>query len=515
MISLQEMFPNITQKLPAMRAEEAHCVITQSSAWIDHLLTLFSMQQPTLLLANANDLQGLERRIPDVEHNQSLTLAEWKHFKRFNATRILDAIHRAVTDQKVVVLHLNFHNPGILENNLLRDNFFSRLQHWAVRHHKLLVVLGLGEIDAANLPAFLDASARRFTSLHFIFQGQPHWRWSVQYWFNGYSLQRWNWDIREIQLDNECHRFELALQENERSPGELLGDKAPRFFCSNAIEDGEFLPSEWKRIAVDSDYREVIKEGTDAVFVIGLRNRQELPEIARRTFELRRFAGPYLRILIRARDESLRLQDERFLISAGATLVLPSELSTRRIVSFAETTIGFVYNHGIAETFEDLRTSQLVDDTRGYIVPLSFAVKARHLQKKAERQALDTILITADVATGLTPLTLIRRFGSRRPGDIITVSHGKVFLFLYGCRETDVGNVLFMSFGIPAASLFKREKRLTQHAQIIDACDALESEEKREASPDLTLLIQKTQTASKRPENDDLTQSRVRKASYL
>ncbi|WP_194756414.1 BcsE family c-di-GMP-binding protein [Aliidiomarina indica] len=490
-------------------------MITQSSAWIDHLLTLFATQQSTLMLASAEDIQRLERRIPDIDKNSALTLAEWKHFRSFKATRILDAIDRTVQHEKVVVLHLNFQSPGLIEHNLLTDNFFARLQHWAVRNQKLLVVLGLGEIDGRELTAFLETSARRFTSMHFVFQGQPDWRWSVQFWFNGYSLHRWNWDIREVLLDNGNYRFELATHKTERSPGELLGDKAPRFFCDNAIEDGEFLPSEWQRLSATSDFREATRDGADAVFVIGLSNRQELSDIARRTFELRQFAGPYLRILIRARDESLRLQDERFLISAGATLVLPSELSTRSVVSFAETTIGFEYTQSLPETFEDLKTSQLIDDARGYMPPLTFASKARNLQKKAERQALDTILITADVATGLTPLTLVRRFGSRRPGDIITVSHGKVFLFLYGCRETDVGNVLFMSFGIPAASLFKQEKRLARHGQILDACDALEADEKLHPSKDLSLLIQQQQTASKRTEDHEQTPSRVRKASYL
>ncbi|RUO35779.1 hypothetical protein CWE11_03200 [Aliidiomarina sanyensis] len=516
LISLQSILPNSKPKLAPLVSSEAHCFVAQSIEWIWRLLDQVADQKPTCLLAQPDIIDRWQRRTEHEQAPQKVILGEWKHARKFHCGQVLLAIEKASVACDVIVLHLNFQAPGLIEKNLLTDDFFIQLQRWAARQNKLLLVMAQGEIDQDALHVFMQNIVRRFTSLHFIYQSQPDWRWSVQFWFQGYTLSRWNWDIREYTDAHGAVQLQIVTQDSEVTPTQRLGDKAKRLFCSNALEPGEFLPSDWKRIGAETDFRQHVEPGTDATLIIGMLNRDELIAIATRIFDLRKHAGMYLRILIRARDESLRLQDERFLISAGATLVLPSELSTRRVISLAETTLGFTYTHTLPETFDELKTNRLIDDVKGYLVPLDFVERVKRAQLKAERQGLDTLFIEADVATGLTPLSLIRRFRSRRPGDMITVSHGKLILFFYGCRETDAENVLYMSFGIPAANLFRREARFTRHGQILDACAQLEAEEKHHPSDDLSQAVSRRHDLAPRtPDLHTPAHGPVRKAKYI
>ncbi|RUO35995.1 hypothetical protein CWE13_10660 [Aliidiomarina shirensis] len=519
MISLQGMFAGIEQPLPQLHPGETHTFVHENRVWSDYLLAMIAQQSSVVYFTRADDLQRIFRNTPDIRLNQNLVLAEWKAARSVQTNRMLNAIMNTCGKQKTIILALNFISPELLERNFFKNDFFSKLQSWCKKENKLLLLFCLGSPDQSALTSFLDTAARKFSSLHIINQGQPDWSWDVQYWFNGYTVSRWQWDVHEETSATGVVQFSIATHGENEPQAMLTGEKAPRYFCANALEDGEYLPQEWQRFSVDVDVRDMLAPGNDAVVILGLANRNMLVDVARTILQIRQYSGRYVRILVRERDESLRLQDERFLINAGATLVLPHELSTRSFISLAETTIGFRFTQRIPESFEELRTNHLVEDSRGYFPPQEFLQKVVQLESKAEKQGLDTLFLQGSVATGLTPLTVVRRFGSRRQGDMITVIDNEVCLFFYGCRETDLNNVLFTNFGIPANSLFKRETRVSNHSQILEVCEHLLQKERSYPSDDLSMHIYARQAsdsgdlATNKASKHDAQQ--VRKANFL
>ncbi|WP_157981248.1 BcsE family c-di-GMP-binding protein [Aliidiomarina iranensis] len=515
MISLQNIIPNIEQRLPPLVAGETHCFVVQSSIWADFFIEHISMQQSTLVLGTADTVERMQRYTSDLLSNKNLHLAEWKHSRWLRPSSLLRSIAQAAAGSKVIVFNVNYRELSAVEQALCNRTFLLRLKNWASANGKLLIFTLQAEIDNPDLREFLNTSARAFGSLHMIYQGQPNWRWLLQYWFRGYTINRWNWELEEQRLPNGGITFEFVNHDNFASDTRRLGEKAPRFICDAGVDEGEFLPSEWQKIVYETDLRDELPQGSDALVILGISSRDKLLQVAERVFQLRKYFGPYLRIIVRERDESLRLQDERILISSGANLVLPSELGTRRVIGVAETTVGFKFTHTLPDNFADIKTSQIMDDVRGYLAPGMFLDKVLTLEKKAERQALDSVLIRAEPGTGLTAHTLVRRFSSRRPGDIISVLQGQVYLYLYGCRESDVSNVLYMNFGIPSDNLFKNEVRIVKHGQIIDARDGLVEDEHAAPSPVLDIQYSSRGESSVTRKVVEKTAPGVRKADFL
>lgn len=515
MISLQHIIPNIEQKLPPLLTGEAHCFVVQSSMWGDFLTQHLCLQETTLVLGSANTLERLQRFTSDLLSNENLRLAEWKHSRWFRKHGVLRSIAQAAAGSKIINIHVNYRELSEIERSVCSREFLLRLKNWAAANGKLLIFTLQAEVDNPDLTAFLNSAARGFTSLHMIYQGQPNWQWNLQYWFRGYAINRWSWELKEELLPNGGVNFQFVTHDNFAADTSRMGEKAPRFVCNTAIDEGEFVPSEWQPIDSNTELRDVLPQGTDAAVLLGITSREQLLNVAARIYELRKYFGPYLRIIARERDESLRLQDERILISSGANLVLPSEISTRRIIGIAETTVGFYYSLTLADSFAEIKNNQLTEEVRGYLMPLAFLSSIYTLEKKAEQQALDSVLIRAEPGTGLTAHSIVRRFSSRRPGDVITVIGDQVYLYLYGCRDSDVSNVLYMNFGIPSDNLFKNEVRLVKHGQIIDLQAQLVTEERLNPSPALDIESGYREDGAITRKVAAKTAPKVRKAEYL
>lgn len=516
MIALSELIANAEEQIPALQPGETHCLVVQHYLWREQLTEQFAWQQPTLLLANPDDIERVRRHSADVSHHAQLTLAEWKFSKKFKVNHACRDIMRAGKSQAVIVLHIDMSEHNARQQALTSNALLAELKEWCRQQHKVLVIMLKGDLQQSAVTRYLTQTSGQFTSLQAISQGQPDWRWSVLYWFQGYIITRWEWDLREQPLPSGGRRFERVSSHADEPTSSRQGERAPRLFSRTAVRDSDYLPAEWQWLEPNQDIRGQLPAVADSVVVLGLRSHQNLKSIARQVFELRRYAGPYLRILVRELDDSLRLQDERFLINAGATLVLPAELSTRKVISLAETTVGFRFHQSLPETFTELEQRTQPVDFRGYLPPAQFIEQVLELDRKAEKLGLDTVLVRAETGTGLTPVSLIRRFSSRRPGDIISSLGGYIFIFLYGCRETDLGAVLKKNFGIPAENLFRQHTHYTAHIQITDLAEELAEAEQMHPSEDLTSYLFRQQPGNMADTRDNQTApSGVRKASYL
>lgn len=518
MLSLSSIITGIPETTPLFKTGEVHTFVIQNSLWTSYLVEHISMQQPALLVAPATSLERTYKRMKGVLQQEHLHFAEWKHTKHFKLKHAVAALERMAKQTPVIFLHLNFNDIDSYSKDVLKNEFNRELSFWAASRGKILFILIEGDISDTKVQAYLTLNSRFLQSLHFIYKSHSYWRWNVQFWFSGYSLSRWQWDLLETTNQLGHSSFLVQDRQSDLSMATRLGEHAAKFICENALSSNDFTPSIWQRFGSDFDLKSALQPGSDAIVIIGLRSREQLFNIAELVFHLRKFAGKYLRILVRAFDESLRIQDERFLISCGATLILPSEISTRSLLNLAETTTGFVYTHTLPESFNDIQVKEATLDVKGYLPPLDFCNAVLEYEKRAKKYQIDSLLIEANLATGLNPVALIRRFSSRRFGDLLTFADKKMYLYLHACRESDANNVVSINFGLPIKSIFKQEVRSSSHSKIIYLVEELKLNSDHSQAADLTLELNQltTKTSSDAERKNDVDVHRgVKKAEYL
>lgn len=494
MISLQAMIPNLEQQLPPLRLKEMHCFVVQNAAWSDFLLGHLG-QQPTLLLAPHHFIERMLQRQPMLRDMPTLSCAEWVHRRRVRLAKLIKSIAKQAINHQVIVIQVDCHKAELIEETLRTVGFLQQLKEWTVAENKLVLFSLYSELDNPAIQPLLQGSSSLFTSLHFVNQSYPNWHWTVQYWFDGYRVEQASIHLLEQQTTEGNTIFSYAEQKSERldNTTNLMGDKAPRFYQQEVLAAGESIPAKWQVIELPTDVATLQLRGSDAVFLLSLKQRDNLFALAETVFKLRKVCGKYLRIIIRVRDTFLRFEDKRLLVMAGANLVAPAEMNIRQVINFAELTIGFSYNINQSEQFSTLQRQYHIDDVRGYLHAELFLKHVMAIEHKAESRSVETVLIKAQVAAGITPQILISRFGNRRSGDIISFIGEHLYIYLYSIRTDDLDQILFMRFGLPVQNLFKDELRITEHSQILDICDALAEQESRTPSIDFSAELQTLQ----------------------
>ena len=228
MISLQKLIHNVEQKLPKLLLGEAHCFVVQSSLWSDVLIEHFCLQKSTLVLSSAASSERMQKRTGDLLSNTNLRLAEWKHSRWFGTEGLVRSIAQASAGCEVIVFNINYRDLNKIERTVCSREFLLRLKNWASTQKKLLVFALQAEVDNPELTQFLNSAARAFTSLHMIYQGQPNWRWTTRYWFTGFAITRWNWELKEELLPNGGLSFHLVERQPFNADAVRMGEKAPR-----------------------------------------------------------------------------------------------------------------------------------------------------------------------------------------------------------------------------------------------------------------------------------------------
>lgn len=514
MIFLRDMVVCINDdELPKLAAKESHCIVLEKNDWVIHIVRSLAQRLPTAIFSSADFASRLTSKHPTLLESENLQLAEWKYTRRFNTQKAIAAIAHAAEHQTVIILPLNIDTPSQQESFFLREDMLQRLTTWAYQANKIFIIALYGHSDTLKTRSLLTQSARMFTSLSFVYHELTDIRWKASFWFTGYAVNQWSWTLT---LCAETNKLQLNKQASENVLSPLLGHNAPRLFLKSAIKMNEKLPTNWTLVNSDEHLLAQLTKGSDALIVLGLASKDAFYSTAQKIYNLRKLHGPHLRIIVRSLTEAVRLQDERALIAAGATMVLPNDLSFRRLLNLADNTVGSLYSHTLPKNIDQLHIGKQRNDIKGYATPLMFINAVRELTIQAQQQNTHTALIQADVATGLTATSIVRRFGSRRAGDVITSIDKQLYIFLVGCRESDIDYALNMSLGIPTQTIFTRQVRLTAPMQILDLIEQLEHHERQYPTADLSEKIKHQTSALAAPSKNPTTDTfGVQKISYL
>lgn len=293
---------------------------------------------------------------------------------------------------------------------------------------------------------------------------------------------------------------------------ELVVDDQPMAEAAPAADDTRiialkqvFLPKEiaatgWD--VIDEDLEALpqrLESALAATVVLPFSPTISFNRLARCIFGLRKACGPRLKIVIREINTRLRYSQERVVIRLGANIVVPAEVSFSRFQSFIAMVQGQVFPHGLPTSFEQAVADAAPDQEQGYLAPREFVQAISASLERSRVLNMQNVLLRLPLAYGLMPLDALRYCSIKRAGDLCSADETSVFLYLYGCRESDIDITLDRLFGLPIGELFAGEDRFLAVRNIQDAIDDFVQRMDAGAFPDLSAELASS-FGSHRPE---------------
>lgn len=211
--------------------------------------------------------------------------------------------------------------------------------------------------------------------------------------------------------------------------------------------------------------------------------------MARSVYDLRRTCGPRLKIVVREINTRLRYSQETLVMRLGANLVVPAEINYARLQSLVSMVQGQVFRHDLPHSYEQALAEALPDEQQGYLPPLQFAESVSASLERSHVLNIQNALIRMPLAYGLSPLDALRYCFIKRAGDLCSADESSVYLYLYGCRESDVDLTLDRLFGLPVSELFAREERYVTERGIREAMDDFHARCAAGGLPDLSSAL--------------------------
>lgn len=509
MISFSSVLDNAPKTVPSLELGELHGFLTDSNYSSTLLIDKLAIHQPVAVFAAARNLDTIEQQIGNKYTDKQLQLFDLKHVKRIQPNQFIRALDKAVRKTSVVIFKIE--SSSLLFSPILLEQleFYRRLEAWARANGKL--VLFFIKSDSQHAADILQPLMRVLTSFHVLDESHANWQWSVRFWWDQAVIRHWQW---HIGLDSTALNQDLRIvqKRKEGAFAAQLGERAAKYIAKSLLDD-QLAPSDWTPFNDLSEVVAKLNADSDAVVVIGVESRAQVRQIAEQVFQLRKYAGNSLRLFVKSASDELRAQDQRFLTAAGVNIYLPKSLDLREVMDLCESTLGLRYNLPLPDAFTELERMLDENQQQGYLSVADFVQQAMLLVQDARRIDLDCIFMEAQPASGLTSVAVLQNFTSRRPGDLITHSGNKVYLYLHACRVSDLPEVLRKLFRLPVSSLFGESTQTDNYGLIEQRLHELYDATPRPHAYDASLI--KPPEAKHSHNETTPASANIRKASYI
>lgn len=454
-IRLDHFIDGLESPLPALHGGELHLCVVEDLDWLKRLVSQICAQTAMLYIHEPRHSMPLNVDFSDC--NRGSRSAEWKPLKHYSAQGLTRTLTAVAQPFEVVCMHFSSGTPSPLLQFLLdHDGLFS-LRRWARNAGKIVLLILDGDKDTDTIKHYLAKHAASCHAVSTIYQGQPYWRWDIQHWFADGHIISHKLRLSAVADDRYQLVREAAIT---RDDYQLLHEQAPVHYINGALDGNEVAPIEWHMLDQTDDWLTAITPRSDDALIVGYFRGQSIQRLLRTVYEIRQRCGVFVRIYIRERDQAIRHHDERLLLQAGATLILPFGLRFSQVVSLVENSSDWRFNRQLPEHFDAI-TEQLVPvELQGYKPLTTFAEQIVWLAQLAERQGIDFTLVKARPAAGMSCLDLLKAFKHRREGDLCSSDGKRVFFFLFACRAADADRALTFLFGLPVQTLLDDEQRM-------------------------------------------------------
>jgi len=277
----------------------------------------------------------------------------------------------------------------------------------------------------------------------------------------------------------------------------MVADKAPQqAFEVAADEDAVIItraalpaeqppPAAWHVAESLEALRTAAAAATAATLVLHYDPATSLDALARIVFGLRQSRGSRIKIVVREINVRMRYSQEQLIMRLGANLVVAAEVVFSRFLGLVDMVQGQVFSRPLAADYEAAVMAVAEVPERGYLTPRVFAETVAAIMRRARVLNIQSALIRLPLVRGLSPADALRYCSVRRSGDLCTADADSVYVFLFACRESDIGFTLDRLFRLPVSELFEGEERCLSPETIRHALETLAEAAAAAQWPDL------------------------------
>lgn len=351
------------------------------------------------------------------------------------------------------------------DGKLLR--WCTRLQDWASTGNHCVLLLCHGETSTLAprlLP--LNRLCDGIAQLH-------HHRGALQllmhYWSNagGVVAQREfeaEWQDARLRVDTDTNAGVHALLEEG-------SDRFLYLAQDDALEGAPPFSSAWHLFDGWPTLVAAAQRAQAATVVLTIRENDNVDALTRIIHRLRGERGNGLKLVVREMAPCLRYADERLLLDAGASLVVPAGVPLARFLTLLETIQGQPWQGRLPDDAERLIRLHRPPDIGGIVSAARFRQAASELLEQAGDMLESAALVLQPVA-GISAMQALQQLQMRRRGDFACIHGGQVWMFLFACRSDGVERALGNLFRLPWKEMFEGYQRLAAHDVAAMSADA-------------------------------------------
>ncbi|KHN51513.1 cellulose biosynthesis protein BcsE [Pectobacterium fontis] len=353
--------------------------------------------------------------------------------------------------------------------SLWRDISAERLQRWVddtaiwLRQRQCTLVVISHSSGVTRLRNMLISQHRGLYGLASLQWQQDRAQYLVSWWATERGVRANK--VQMLQSGNDGWQM-LAEEEAVLTPS--LDDDGLFLMEKSVLEGAPALSENWQLM---DDNAMLVQTGMlthAATLVFALNLTTQVDTLAKQVHSLRRQRGELLKIVVREMKPCLRASDERLLLACGANIIVSHSEPLSRFLARVESVQGQRFTKRVPVDVEVLLTTMRPLQIKGYQPPETF--------RQSVKMLIDSTLMPEDskgVLVALRPVPGVRAMQAltlctlRRFGDVVTITQGRLFLFLSNCRLNELDIALKSIFRLPVDEVFSNRIVWSQDLQIL------------------------------------------------
>lgn len=377
------------------------------------------------------------------------------------------------------------------DRELLREQLKTLSRWFRERGHCGVLLCEPLADETQQLPVLAETWRGELAGMvELVEENQRQFLWKVEFWRTedgvalGHDYPLLLNESGYLALD--AFRPYFKYEENEK----VAHDSEWVIATQIAVQDEAWLPPHWTTVA---NYEAILEkcQTLHTATVILHANRDQIQELAKTIYLLRKQSGKALKILVREGKHALRYHYELLLLRVGANLVVSQNPSFSRLASAIESLRGQLFQRSLPADLDGVLTAAMNSDVSGYVAVPQFIEHARVSISKSRELGLSQALIQLPLLPHIPILDALQLCVLSRSGDIVTAHRNQVYLFLFACRPSDIAGVLSRVFKQPVDSLFSGEIRGIDDLTMLEMVADLEQQLRSDPAVNYSELLQK------------------------
>ncbi|OEF22514.1 cellulose biosynthesis protein BcsE [Aliivibrio logei] len=271
-----------------------------------------------------------------------------------------------------------------------------------------------------------------------------------------------------LTLSNE-NSLVVQSKINTDQPTTLLNidDESAIYISKTAIENNQKIVDTMICSPTNEELDRHLSGVSRATIVFSCSKQDEVRQLGVRIYLLRKRFGQNIKIIVREMHSCLRYSDEMYLLQSGINLIVHFGTRFSSVLSSIEILRGQVLTRPLPSTTEELLNfSFQTTEIKGYINNDAFINYTRELLKHFDVAQTEFALIKLEILPNIKPHSYLSMCNIQREGDVMTLCHDAIYLFLQGVRMSDLPIALHNIFTLPIRDIFSSQTSFTTSGRV-------------------------------------------------